>query len=570
LARKPLKGTPSAYLVPLPTETCSRAVRLDQPESSIGRSLTNTIRLAHGAVSRVHAKIVLISGEYVLTDLQSRNGIYVNRRRVTRAGLKHNDTIHFGNRAFLFRLESPSEQARVPISPSGVPETVSITEEEIDPSELVAREAEAAAHTFLRSSEGEGREVSESAKLALRRLSLLYRLGEQVRTGEDPDNVLDRGLDMILEALSSAQHAVALLRADELAGPLEVRAVRSRNPSSEGESIPISRTVLDWVVAERVALVSRDALEDSRFEASESIRVHNLKSIICVPLMTGQRVIGAVHIDTTDFLHPLTSYDLEFAAAVANEMATSIEKNLLQQNVIRNERMAAIGMTVTNVAHNLKNLLHLSMNAVGLMNQYIEEHEDEKIHTRWHLVRQCLERMNRLASDMLEFARIEPQKQTWIDLNTALYDNREFFEKSLKKPGIQLDWDLAPDLPECLIDANQFQRAILNLVVNAEDALKGIPNGRITLSTEMDDRQRLIVRVTDNGCGIAGEELEKIFQLFYTTKGSGGSGLGLPMVRKFVKGEGGKVSVRSEVGKGTTVSMMFPVAADVNAAAPPS
>jgi signal transduction histidine kinase len=283
--------------------------------------------------------------------------------------------------------------------------------------------------------------------------------------------------------------------------------------------------------------------------------------------MAGQRVIGAIHLDTSDFLNPLTSNDLEFVAAVANEMAMSIENHRLQENVIRNERMAAIGMTVTNVAHNLKNLLHLSMNAVGLMNQYIEEHEDERIHTRWHLVRQCLERMNRLAADMLEFARVEPKQQVWTDVNAALYDNRDFFGKSMSRQGIRIHWDLTPDLPEILMDPSQLQRAILNLVVNAEDALTGVPNGRITVSTAMDDHQRLIIRVADNGCGIEEQELDKIFQLFYTTKGSGGSGLGLPMVQKFVKGSGGKVTVTSRVGEGTTFSMFFPTSGEERATA---
>jgi len=567
LATRSMKGSPSAFLVPLPAETFSRAVQLDQPETYIGRAHSNTIRLAHGAVSRAHARVALVNGKYVLSDLNSRNGTFVNRRRISRAVLKHNDTIHFGNRAFVFKIESSAEPAQGAVSSIGAPETVSITDEGIDPSDLLAREAEAAAHTFLQSSEREEPDDSDATHLAHQRLYMLYHLSEQLRSGGDPETVLNRGLDLVFEALSSAQHAVALLREEETFGPLEVRAVRARHPISGSEPIPISRTVLDRVITERVAVISRDTLEDARFETSESIRVHNLKSLVCAPLMAGQRVIGAIHLDTSDFLNPLTSNDLEFVAAVANEMAMSIENHRLQENVIRNERMAAIGMTVTNVAHNLKNLLHLSMNAVGLMNQYIEEHEDERIHTRWHLVRQCLERMNRLAADMLEFARVEPKKQAWTDVNVALYDNRDFFGKSLSRQGIRIHWDLTPDLPEIFMDPSQLQRAILNLVVNAEDALTGVPNGRITVSTAMDDHRRLIIRVADNGCGIEEQDLDKIFQLFYTTKGSGGSGLGLPMVQKFVKGAGGKVTVTSRVGEGTTFSMFFPTSGEERATA---
>lgn len=552
-------NTPAAFLLPVPVETFTHPVKLEHDETTIGRDTSNHIRLAHGTVSRSHAKISRAGGQYILTDLQSRNGTFVNRSRTQRAVLHSGDIIHFGNRGFLFKLETPEYTSRSIDKPVSLPETVSITESaDIDPADLVAREAQMAAHTFLRLSDVDAGDRDDPATVSRRRLYLLYSLSEQVRSSREADDILNRGLDLIFRAIPAAERAVALLRTEETSGPLEVRSVLFREDVKDGGPIPISRTVLDRVTTDRVAVVSRDALDDSRFEASESIRVHNLKSIICVPMMNDRQVIGAIHLDTGDYLNPLTASDMEFVAAVANEMAVWIENNRLQLNVIRNERMAAIGMTVTNVAHNLKNLLHMSMNAVELMNQHLEDVEDEKIHTRWHLVRQCLERMNRLAADMLEFARIEPSKQTWIDVNAALYDNRVFFEKPLKGGGTRLEWDLAPDLPECLVDVSQLQRAIINLLVNAEDALKGMPDGRIVISTSMDDKQRLSIRVSDNGPGIPPEDLDKVFQLFYTTKGSYGSGLGLPMVQKFVKGAGGRIVVESRPGEGASFHLIFP------------
>ncbi|MCF8061564.1 MAG: FHA domain-containing protein [Deltaproteobacteria bacterium] len=556
MTRGSQRKTPVAYLVPVPAETFTHPVRLEHAETTIGRDTSNSIRLAHGAVSRSHAKISRVGDQYVLTDLQSRNGTFVNRTRARRAVLNSGDTIYFGNRAFLFKLdrEAPSPDPEQPLS---IPATVTITEDaDIDPTDLVAREADLAIHTFLHPSEAEC-DQSDPSSVAHQRLYLLYQLSEQVRSGGEPDEVLSRGLDLIFQAVPAAEHAVALLREEETTGPLEVRAVRFRNPAKDGGPIPISRTVLDWVMTEGVALVSRDALDDSRFESSESIRVHNLKSIICVPMMIDRRVVGAVHLDTGDFLNPLTAFDMEFVAAVGNEIAVWIENHRLQRNAIRNERMAAIGVTVTNVAHNLKNLLHMSMNAVALMDQRLEVVKDERIHTRWHLVRRCLERMNRLAADMLEFSRIEPSPRDWIDVNSALHDNRELFEKQLRGAGIELVWDLAPGLPRCLLDAIQLQRAVLNLVVNAEDALKDVPDGRIVISTSMDDHGRLNVSISDNGCGIPSGEFDKIFQLFYTTKGSDGSGLGLPMVQKFVKAVNGRIEVESEPGKGSAFRLVF-------------
>jgi signal transduction histidine kinase len=268
--------------------------------------------------------------------------------------------------------------------------------------------------------------------------------------------------------------------------------------------------------------------------------------------------MGAIHIDTSDFLNPFMPNDMEFVAAVANEMAISIENDRLQRNALRNERMAAIGMTVTNIAHNIKNLLNLNRNAVELMNQRLEDLADEKMETRWFLVRKGLERMNRLAADMLEFARFESARLTLIDVNAAILEDRDSLERSLEDAGILLEWDLASDLPKRMMNQDQLHRALLNVVLNAGDALQEVENGQITISTFLDDHQRLVVRISDNGVGIAPEELSQVFQLFYTTKGSEGSGLGLPMVQKFVEALGGRVMIDSEPGKGTAVSMLFP------------
>jgi signal transduction histidine kinase len=542
----------------MPVESCSKAVHLEPGETFIGRDSSNTIRLAHGSISRIHAKIIFEKGQYILVDLNSRNGVFVNRKKVKKAVLRSGDTIHFGNRRFQFNAESFEYDEGEDKRTITLTDTLQISDEEMDRDELLAREAEAAAQTFLRVPEERVDGEVDPSRMAHHRLSLLYKLSEQIRSAEDPDEILNQGLSRVFEALPSAERAAALLREDGIVGPLEVRTVRYKAGRSIGEKTPISRTVLNRVVLERVAVVSRNVLDDARFEESNSIRIHNLQSIICVPLINGDNVIGALHIDTSDILNPFSPNDMEFVAAVANEMALSIENDRLQKNAIRNERMAAIGMTVTNIAHNIKNLLHLNVNAIELMDRHLEGVDDEKIHTRWYLLRTGLERMNRLASDMLEFAKFEPSEQTLLNVNGALLENKEFLEKTLIQKGISLEWELAPDVPEYFLNEEQLQRALLNLIVNAEDALKEIDDGRITISTDSDAHKRLMIRVSDNGCGIPPKELNKVFNLFFTTKGAGGSGLGLPMVQKFVESAGGKVTVESTVNKGTTFNMIFP------------
>ena len=133
---------------------------------------------------------------------------------------------------------------------------------------------------------------------------LLYQLSDKLRHVKNADEILGMGIDLIFGALPSAERGVAMLRSSKK-DPLEARIVKYRHKKPEGDVIPVSQTVINKVIKEKLALVSRNALEDSRFETGDSIMVHNLNSIICVPIISGERVIGVLHLDTHRllFLH---------------------------------------------------------------------------------------------------------------------------------------------------------------------------------------------------------------------------------------------------------------------------
>jgi K+-sensing histidine kinase KdpD len=531
-------------LVPFPTKSDSQPISLEPGAITVGRAPSNTIELSHGGVSRVHARISHENGQHILTDLNSRNGTFVNNKRINQAPLSHNDKIFFGNRGFIF-LTEPAELAHAPsdIDFDGE-DTVTISEEEIELSELFANSANVAAHNFLELSPSEKIQAQQAHK----RLSLLYQLSESLRTAKDVDEILDKGLELIFKALPSAGRAAAMLKS-ETTGSLEVRAVRYRDQKPDECLIPVSRPVIDRVVKDQVAVVSGNPAADSQLNDSESIVIQNIESFICVPLVIGKNVIGAIHIDTKDYDNPFVQNDMEFTAAVSNELALSIENCRLQKDAIKNEKVVGIGMTITNLAHNIKNLVTMNTNAVDMMDAHLKTIKDENLQKNWHFVCQSLERIAGLTADMLEYTQNDP-----VDIMSEC----EMFKDNLTNEDIELELELTPNLPTWEINEFRLQRAILNLVVNAKDALTGKKCGRIKISTATEDNQRLVIRISDNGCGIYKDKLKKIFELFYTTKGMDGSGLGLSIVQKFVESLGGKVSVVSQLDVGSTFSMVFP------------
>lgn len=151
------------------------------------------------------------------------------------------------------------------------------------------------------------------------------------------------------------------------------------------------------------------------------------------------------------------------------------------------------------------------------------------------------------------------------DVNEFLR-NFEPFLRYGAGPGVRIAFELAADIPMCLTDASQFDAAVLNLVVNARDAMSNggeiqIKTERIVLTTESPPPGTYVrVRVKDSGKGMSSEVLQRVFDPLFTTKGEQGTGLGLPQVYAFMKLIGGHVAIESEQGIGTTFDLLFPSA----------
>lgn len=545
-----------ASLVRLPAVDPSKSILLEKRQTTIGRAPTNTIQMTHAGVSRVHATIAFENNQYVVNDLGSRNGTYVNNKKVDRAVLQNGDKIIIGKRVFVFLVEGIEDQnSALEFSPA-FEETVSISTEELEQSKLLMHNAHTAAQNFFERPATD-LEQAEYAELVHARISGLYHLSENLRTAVDPDEILEEGLAFLFNALPSAQRAVAMLRSGGT-GTLEARTVKYRNPDPDQTGIPVSSSILDRVLREQVAIVNRNLQDDPHFCQADSIVSHDIKSIICVPLMNRDAVIGALHLDNSDCLNPFTRDDMEFTAAVANELALSIANVNLQKKVINNEKMAAIGLTITNLAHNIRNLYNVQLNSVVLLDAEIQTIKHDRIASCWSLVRESLEKIAGLTSEMLEYTEVDSIKARPIDINAVIRAECEMLQKNLTTEGIGLELNLRPDLSEWMVDKKHLQRAILNLVVNAKDALKGVDEACIKITTELEDDRQLIIRVSDNGCGIPKDARAKIFELFYTTKGTNGTGIGLAMIQKFVENQGGRFTVVSQLDVGSVFSMSFP------------
>jgi two-component system NtrC family sensor kinase len=242
---------------------------------------------------------------------------------------------------------------------------------------------------------------------------------------------------------------------------------------------------------------------------------------------------------------------------------TEIER---QREALRqSEKLTAMGSLLAGVAHELNNPLSIVMGRASLLAEKLGEHplagDAQRIH-------EAAERCGRIVRTFLNMARSRPANRSEVSINDLATSAIDMLAYVLRSHGIQVTLDLLPGLPAVKADADQIGQVVLNLIVNAQQALGARDHGRrLTVATGLapmtdGDRRRVPrvwLRVRDNGPGIAPELRERIFEPFFTTKGEGvGTGLGLAVSRSIARDHGGELTLLDE-GDGASFALQLPV-----------
>ena len=257
----------------------------------------------------------------------------------------------------------------------------------------------------------------------------------------------------------------------------------------------------------------------------------------------------------------------ERTAALTNEMA---ERTAAEAQLRQMQKMESIGQLTGGIAHDFNNMLAIVIGSLDLARRRLSGAEHPQVTQCLNNAREGAQRAAVLTARLLAFSRQQPLAPQLLDPNKLVGGMSELLRRTLGE-NIHVETVLAGGLWRTFADPAQLESAIINLAINARDAMP--TGGKLTIETansDLDERyarahaevepgQYVLISVSDTGTGMAPEVVERAFDPFYTTKGAGkGTGLGLSQVFGYVKQSGGHVKIYSEIGRGTTVKVYLP------------
>jgi signal transduction histidine kinase/pSer/pThr/pTyr-binding forkhead associated (FHA) protein len=528
-----------------------REFDLAAPSVSVGRHSSNAVHLRDERVSRRHLELrATPAGGYQLFDLGSGNGTLVNGRPVQVADLRPGDRIELGDTTLEYTGEVPAERTRLVVRPSGS-----------QPSAILRTVAADAGSQILARPD----RATDWVRTRLASLAVMYEASAAVSHILDVDELLGRIVDLALRT-TEADHGCALL-IDPDSGDLAPAAARSRPGLDPGGEFVVSRTVADHVLKEGQGVLVADAAADERFRDGESIARHRIREVICVPMRGRRETVGVLFLDTQGRAEAIrfTEDHLNLAVALAHQAALAVEETRYYRAMVQAEKLAAVGQTIAALSHHIKNIMQ-GVRFGGDMVRTALADDDRVLLTKgWKLVEKNQARIDDLILDMLSYSKDREPAVEPTALNALVADVLDVVRGRAGELGVALDWQPG-ELPAVPCDPEGIHKALLNVATNAVDAVQGRESPRVEVSTGVSADGRFAeVAVADNGPGIPAERLADIFKPFVSSKGSKGTGLGLPVSRKVLREHGGDVVVESEAGRGCRFVLRIPLSSKPDA-----
>ena len=324
--------------------------------------------------------------------------------------------------------------------------------------------------------------------------------------------------------------------------------------------------VHEIVVREELEIHNEGGMKERSLEALRAMGAE-----ACIPLINKGSLIGFCNLGRCTRLKMSSGEDIHLLTTLGQNAAIALDNALLYEDLKRTQKLIQRADRLRSLEIMAGGFAHEIRNPLTSIRTFIElapiRREDAYFMDEFSsVVKDDVSRIERLIHEILGYARYMEPKLGQEDINEIIMSCVLFVQVKAEQAGITVVHELAGDLPRMLVDRQQIKQVVLNLLINAMDAITD-GRGQITVKTQVlkrpDGGVWAQIRITDTGCGISEGDIEHIFDPFYTTKHKSeeheGTGLGLVIVHQIIQQHNGHVEVESEVGRGTTFVISLPV-----------
>jgi signal transduction histidine kinase len=525
------------------------------PSQTLGREGCNPIQISDSEISRRHAEIRKDEEGYLLADLSSSNGTFVNADQITERRLVNGDRIQLGNSLLLFT--DVDEQQPQPLEH----DVDIVGASSLEGSRIIKSLSQETGSRLL----DPAAEASPFLAAARSNVEIMYHTAQAVSHTLDINQLVTRILDLIFGWVEADRGCVMLV--DHETSELTPVASRSRPGIESGERMAISRAILDYVMNQKEGVLTSNAREDTRW-TSESVVTLGIREAICVPMQGRYGIVGTIYIDTytppgnaiaSRSFSKFTEEHLRLMVAIGHQAALAVEDTSYYSAMLQAERLAAMGQTIATLSHHIKNILQGIRGGSFLIEEGLKGEDNDVVRRGWRIVEKNQERISNLVMDMLTFSKDREPDLEPGNLNETISDVVELMKSRAEEAQVALAWQERADLPPFYFDSDLLHRAVLNVVANAIDACEKRDAARVEVSISWKAGDRCVeIVVADNGEGIAPDDIKRIFSIFESKKGARGTGLGLPVSQKIMREHGGDIRVESTPGVGSKFFLQLP------------
>jgi PAS domain S-box-containing protein len=453
------------------------------------------------------------------------------------------------------------------------------------------------------------KQVEEELKARARQQAGVASFGQQALAGPSLPELFDAAVALVAHTLDVEYCKVLELLPDGKA--LRLQSGVGWKAGLVGHALVDSGadSQAGYTLLIREPVIVEDLRTETRFRGTRLLHDHEVVSGLDVIIYSGGQPFGILSAHTR-WRRTFTQDDIHFLQAIAHVLGTTIERKqveealrlareglelrvrertaeLLQANdsllkeiaerkraeeqlqqhqeaLFQREKLAAMGSLLANVAHELNNPLSVVMVQADLLG---EEVKDQALAERIKIVGQSAERCVSIVQNFLALARRTPPQRAHVDLNSIIEEAMAILAYALRVDNVEVEQNLAADLPLLWADRHQLHQVLVNLITNAHQALCEMTSPRrLVLTTRWEAVVNAVtLEVADSGPGIRPELWERIFEPFFTTKSPGiGTGLGLPICKGIIENHGGTIHLESQMGKGAVFRIKLPIEAEPN------